>query len=94
MAAVTGNTGVLQVSPDNSTYSAVASLTSWSLEESADAVETTAMGANNYKTFKTSPTPPVLTEPIETRNRTMNMYLMTPSQGEGDSVRVKYKIKT
>ena len=51
MAAVTGNAGVLQVSPDDSTYSAVASLTSWSLEEAADAVETTAMGANNYKTF-------------------------------------------
>ena len=51
MAAVTGNAGVLQVSPDDSTYSAVASLTSWSLEESADAVETTAMGTNNYKTF-------------------------------------------
>ena len=49
--AVSGNGGVLQISPDDSTYSAVASLTDWSLETSADTLETTAMGANNHKTF-------------------------------------------
>ena len=51
MAAVTGNGGVLQTSPDNSTYSAIASLNSWSLEEAADAVEVTAMGTDNFKSF-------------------------------------------
>ena len=49
--AVSGNGGVLQISPDDSTYSAVANLTDWSLETSADTLETTAMGANNHKTF-------------------------------------------
>ena len=51
MAAVTGNGGVLQTSPDNSTYSAIASLNGWSLEEAADAVEVTAMGTTNHKEF-------------------------------------------
>ena len=51
MAAVTGNGGVLQVSADDSTYSAVASLTNWSLEISADTMEVTGMSTNNYKEF-------------------------------------------
>ena len=51
MAAHSGNGGILQISPDNSTYSAVASLTSWSLEEAADAIETTSMGTDNFKSF-------------------------------------------
>ena len=51
MAAASGNGGVLQISPDDSTYSAVASLTDWSLETSADTLETTAMGSTNHKTF-------------------------------------------
>lgn len=51
MAVSSGNGGVLQISPDNSTYSAVASLTDWSLETSAETLDVTAMGANNYKEF-------------------------------------------
>jgi len=51
MAVASGNGGVLQISPDDSTYSAVASITDWSLEISADTIESTGMGATNHKTF-------------------------------------------
>ena len=55
MAVASGNGGVLQISPDDSTYSAVASITDWSLETSADTLETTAMSATNHKTFLPGP---------------------------------------
>ena len=51
MAAHSGNGGVLQVSADDTTYNAVASLTDWSLEVSADTIETTGMSTNLYKEF-------------------------------------------
>ena len=51
MAASSGNGGVLQTSPDNSTYSAIASLQSWTLEQAADTIETSAMGTSLTKTF-------------------------------------------
>ncbi len=51
MAAASGNGGVLQTSPDDSTYSAIASLQSWTLEQSADTIETTEMGTSLTKTF-------------------------------------------
>ena len=51
MAASSGNGGVLQTSPDDSTYSAIASLQSWTLEQSADTIETTGMGTSLAKTF-------------------------------------------
>ncbi len=51
MAASSGNGGVLQTSPDDSTYSAIASLQSWTLEQSADTIETTEMGTSLAKTF-------------------------------------------
>ena len=46
-----GNGGVLEISADNITYSEVAELTSWSIEESGEAIETTTMSTNIYKTF-------------------------------------------
>ena len=51
MAASSGNGGVLQTSPDDSTYSAIASLQSWKLEQSADKIETSAMGTSLAKSF-------------------------------------------
>ena len=51
MAASSGNGGVLQTSPDDSTYSAIASLQSWTLEQSADTIETSEMGTSLTKTF-------------------------------------------
>ena len=51
MAASSGNGGVLQTSPDDSTYSAIASLQSWTLEHAADAIETSAMGTALTKSF-------------------------------------------
>lgn len=51
MAASSGNGGVLQTSPDDSTYSAIASLQSWTLEQSADTIETSEMGTSLAKTF-------------------------------------------
>ena len=51
MAASSGNGGVRQTSPDDSTYSAIASLQSWTLEQSADTIETTEMGTSLAKTF-------------------------------------------
>ena len=51
MAASSGNGGVLQTSPDDSTYSAIASLQSWTLEQAADTIETSAMGTALGKTF-------------------------------------------
>lgn len=51
MAAASGNGGGLQTSPDDSTYSAIASLQSWTLEQSADTIETTEMGTSLTKTF-------------------------------------------
>tara|TARA_Y100001938_G_C7899306_1_gene333811 strand:+ start:114 stop:530 length:417 start_codon:yes stop_codon:yes gene_type:complete len=51
MAASSGNGGVLQTSPDDSTYSAIASLQSWTLEQAADTIETSAMGTSLAKTF-------------------------------------------
>ena len=51
MAAASGNGGVLQTSPDDSTYSAIASLQSWTLEQAADAIETSAMGTSLAKSF-------------------------------------------
>tara|TARA_R100000808_G_scaffold12856_1_gene31749 strand:+ start:417 stop:830 length:414 start_codon:yes stop_codon:yes gene_type:complete len=49
--AHSGTGGVLQISPDDSTYSAVAELTTWSIEVSGEAIETTSMSTNIYKTF-------------------------------------------
>ena len=50
--AISGDSGVLQFSPDNSTYSAVAELTSWSIDIAADTIETTSMGDTiRYKSF-------------------------------------------
>lgn len=51
MAASSGNGGVLQTSPDDSTYSAIASLQSWTLEQAADAIETSEMGTSLTKSF-------------------------------------------
>ena len=52
MAASSGNGGVLQVSATGTTaYTAIASLQSWSLERSAEAIETSAMGTSTAKTF-------------------------------------------
>ena len=51
MAAASGNGGVLQTSPDDSTYSAIASLQSWTLEQAADTIETSAMGTSLAKSF-------------------------------------------
>lgn len=51
MAVASGNGGVLQTSPDNTTFTAVASLTDWSFEFSADTIDVTAMSTNNYKEF-------------------------------------------
>ena len=51
MAASSGNGGVLQTSPDDSTYSAIASLQSWTLEQAADAIETSSMGTSLAKSF-------------------------------------------
>ena len=51
MAASSGNGGVLQTSPDDSTYSAIASLQSWTLEQAADTIETSGMGTSLTKTF-------------------------------------------
>ena len=51
MAASSGNGGVLQTSPDDSTYSAIASLQSWTLEHAADTIETSAMGTSLAKSF-------------------------------------------
>ena len=47
----TGNGGVLEISADNVTYNEVAELTSWSIEESGEAIETTSMGSDRFKTF-------------------------------------------
>jgi|TARA_R100000306_G_C4334274_1_gene121896 predicted secreted protein len=48
MAAISGNTGLLQVDADGaSTYSTIASLTSWTVEVNGEQIETTAMGADN-----------------------------------------------
>ena len=51
MAASSGNGGVLQTSADDTTYNAIASLQSWTLEQAADAIETSAMGTSLTKTF-------------------------------------------
>ena len=51
MAASSGNGGVLQTSPDDSTYSAIASLQSWTWEQAAATIETSAMGPSLAKTF-------------------------------------------
>ena len=51
MAAASGNGGVLQTSPADSTYSAIASLQSWTLEQTADTIETSAMGTSLAKSF-------------------------------------------
>ena len=52
MAAVSGNGGVLQVTDTGTTaYTAIASLQSWSLERSSEAIETSAMGTSTAKTF-------------------------------------------
>lgn len=51
MAASSGNGGVLQTSPDDTTYSAIASLQSWTLEQAADTIETSSMGTSLTKTF-------------------------------------------
>ena len=51
MAASSGNGGVLQTSADDTTYNAIASLQSWTLEQSADTIETTEMGTSLAKTF-------------------------------------------
>ena len=51
MAVQSGNGGVLQISPDDSSYSAVATLTDWSLEHSAETIDATGMTTNNYKDF-------------------------------------------
>ena len=51
MAASSGNGGGLQTSPDDSTYSAIASLQSWTLEQAADAIETSSMGTSLTKSF-------------------------------------------
>ena len=52
MAVSSGNGGVLQVSADNSSYSAIASLTDWSLETSAETIDVSAMHATNkHKEF-------------------------------------------
>lgn len=51
MAASSGNGGVLQTSADDTTYNAIASLQSWTLEQAADAIETSSMGTSLTKTF-------------------------------------------
>lgn len=51
MAASSGNGGVLQTSADDSTYNAIASLQSWTLEQAADTIETSSMGTSLTKTF-------------------------------------------
>lgn len=51
MAASSGNGGVLQTSADDSTYNAIASLQSWTLEQAADAIETSSMGTSLTKSF-------------------------------------------
>lgn len=51
MAAISGDSGVIQLSPDDSTYSAVATLSGWSLEMTADTIEVSSMGTNNFKDF-------------------------------------------
>jgi len=51
MAASSGNGGVLQTSADDSTYNAIASLQSWTLEQASDAIETSSMGTSLTKTF-------------------------------------------
>jgi predicted secreted protein len=52
MAAASGNGGVLQVSATGTTaFTAIASLQSWSLERSAEAIETSEMGTSTAKTF-------------------------------------------
>ncbi len=52
MAASSGNGGVLQTSATGTTaYTAIASLQSWSLERSAEAIETSEMGTSTAKTF-------------------------------------------
>ena len=52
MAAASGNGGVLQTSATGTTaYTAIASLQSWSLERSAEAIETSEMGTSTAKTF-------------------------------------------
>ena len=52
MAVVKGNDGVLQASSTSGgTYVSIASITSWSLEQTAESIDTTAMGATTYKTF-------------------------------------------
>ena len=51
MAASSGNGGVLQTSADDTTYNAIASLQSWTLEQAADTIETSSMGTSLTKTF-------------------------------------------
>ena len=51
MAASSGNGGVLQTSADDTTYNAIASLQSWTLEQAADAIETSEMGTSLTKSF-------------------------------------------
>ena len=51
MAASSGNGGVLQTSADDTTYNAIASLQSWTLEQAADAIETSSMGTSLTKSF-------------------------------------------
>ena len=51
MAAYSGNGGGLQTSADDSTYNAIASLQSWTLEQAADTIETSSMGTSLTKTF-------------------------------------------
>lgn len=52
MAAASGNGGVLQVSAGGTTLtSAVASLTSWTLDKSSEVIETSAMGTSATRTY-------------------------------------------
>tara|TARA_R100000808_G_C2133705_1_gene142388 strand:- start:487 stop:903 length:417 start_codon:yes stop_codon:yes gene_type:complete len=51
MAVVSGNGGVLQISEDDSSYHAVATLTDWSIETSAEVIDATGMTTNNFKDF-------------------------------------------
>ena len=50
MATIAGDVGDLKFGPSGS-EATVAALASWSMDITADTIETTAMGANNYKTF-------------------------------------------
>lgn len=50
MAVVTGNSGVVKFAVSNGTLEAVGEVRSFSIEESADTVETTAMG-DTFRTY-------------------------------------------